>query len=341
MNNRVIIIAEAGVNHNGSYENAKKLILAGAEAGVDYVKFQTFKASKLVSKDAEKADYQKRNTNDESISQFEMLKKLEMPEKWHYDLIKYAESLNIKFLSTGFDEESIDFLESINIDLFKIPSGEITNKPFLEHISKKKKPIIISTGMANLEEVRAAIEVLQNNGIQKTSITILHCNTEYPTPMLDVNLKAMLTLKEEFEVNIGYSDHTLGIEVPIAAVALGAKVIEKHFTLDKNMDGPDHKASLDPMELKQMVKSIRNIERALSGSGIKEPSDSELKNIQIARKSIHINKSLEKGHIITKEDLIMMRPGDGISPMKIQLVIGKTSVRLLNKFHKLSLEDIN
>lgn len=341
MNNRVLIIAEAGVNHNGSYENAKKLILAGAEAGVDYVKFQTFKASKLVSKDAEKADYQKRNTNDESISQFEMLKKLEMPEKWHYDLIKYAESLNIKFLSTGFDEESIDFLESINVDLFKIPSGEITNKPFLEHISKKKKPIIISTGMANLEEVRAAIEVLQNNGIQKTSITILHCNTEYPTPMLDVNLKAMLTLKEEFEVNIGYSDHTLGIEVPIAAVALGAKVIEKHFTLDKNMDGPDHKASLDPMELKQMVKSIRNIEKAISGSGIKEPSDSELKNIQIARKSIHINKSLEKGQIITKEDLIMMRPGDGISPMKIQLVIGKTSVRLLNKFHKLSLEDIN
>lgn len=341
MNNRVLIIAEAGVNHNGSYENAKKLILAGAEAGVDYVKFQTFKASKLVSKDAEKADYQKRNTNDESISQFEMLKKLEMPEKWHYDLIKYAESLNVKFLSTGFDEESLDFLESINIDLFKIPSGEITNKPFLEHISKKKKPIIISTGMANLEEVRAAIEVLQNNGIQKTSITILHCNTEYPTPMLDVNLKAMLTLKEEFEVNIGYSDHTLGIEVPIAAVALGAKVIEKHFTLDKNMDGPDHKASLDPMELKQMVKSIRNIEKAISGSGIKEPSNSELKNIQIARKSIHINKSLEKGQIITKEDLIMMRPGDGISPMKIQLVIGKTSVRLLNKFHKLSLEDIN
>jgi N,N'-diacetyllegionaminate synthase len=341
MINKVLIIAEAGVNHNGSYENAKKLILAGAEAGVDYVKFQTFKASKLVSKDAEKADYQKRNTNDDSISQFEMLKKLEMPEKWHYDLIKYAESLNVKFLSTGFDEESIDFLESINIDLFKIPSGEITNKPFLEHISKKKKPIIISTGMANLEEVRAAIEVLQNNGIQKTIITILHCNTEYPTPMLDVNLKAMLTLKEEFEVNIGYSDHTLGIEVPIAAVALGAKVIEKHFTLDKNMEGPDHKASLDPMELKQMVKSIRNIERAISGSGIKEPSDSELKNILIARKSIHINKSLEKGQIITKEDLIMMRPGDGISPMKIQLVIGKTSVRLLNKFHKLSLEDIN
>ena len=339
MINKVLIIAEAGVNHNGNYENAKKLIFAGAEAGVDYVKFQTFKASKLVSKDAEKADYQKRNTNDETISQFEMLKKLEMPEKWHYDLIKYAESLNVKFLSTGFDEESIDFLESINIDLFKIPSGEITNKPFLEHISKKNRPIFISTGMANLEEVRAAIEVLQNNGVQKTSITILHCNTEYPTPMLDVNLKAMLTLKEEFEVNIGYSDHTLGIEVPIAAVALGAKVIEKHFTLDKNMEGPDHKASLDPLELKQMVKSIRNIEVALSGSGIKEPSDSELKNIQIARKSIHINKTLEKGHILKKEDLIMMRPGDGISPMDIDLYLNKQIATNLPKGQKVSKSD--
>lgn len=325
MINRTIIIAEAGVNHNGSYENAKKLILAGAEAGVDYVKFQTFKASKLVSKDAKKADYQKRNTNDESLSQFEMLKKLEMPEEWHYDLIKYAESLNVKFLSTGFDEESIDFLESINIDLFKIPSGEITNKPFLEHISKKKKPIIISTGMANLEEVRSAIEVLQNNGIQKTSITILHCNTEYPTPMLDVNLKAMLTLKEEFDVNIGYSDHTLGIEVPIAAVALGAKVIEKHFTLDKNMEGPDHKASLDPFELKQMVKSIRNIELALSGSGIKEPSDSELKNIQIARKSIVAKTSIQKGDRFTEFNITAKRPGMGLSPMKWDEVIGKVA----------------
>ncbi len=322
MNNKVLIIAEAGVNHNGSYENAKKLILAGAEAGVDFVKFQTFKASKLVSKDAEKADYQKRNTNDESISQFEMLKKLEMPEKWHYDLIKYAESLNVKFLSTGFDEESIDFLESINIDLFKIPSGEITNKPFLEHISKKKKPIIISTGMANLEEVRAAIEVLQNNGTLKSSITILHCNTEYPTPMLDVNLKAMLTLKEEFEVNIGYSDHTLGIEVPIAAVALGAKVIEKHFTLDKNMEGPDHKASLDPLELKQMVKSIRNIEKALSGNGIKEPTLSEKKNIILSRKSIVASKVINIGDRFSDDNLTVKRPGDGISPMLWNTIIG-------------------
>ncbi len=340
MNNKVIIIAEAGVNHNGSYENAKKLILAGAEAGVDYVKFQTFKAHKLVSKDAEKAQYQKKNTNDETVSQFEMLKKLEMPESWHYDLIKYAESLGIKFLSTGFDEESIDFLDSIKIDLFKIPSGEITNKPFLEHIAKKKKPIIVSTGMATLNEVRAAIDVLHSNGIPNKQITVLHCNTEYPTPMKDVNLRAMLTLKQEFDVNIGYSDHTLGIEVPIASVALGASVIEKHFTLDKNMEGPDHKASLDPDELKEMVKSIRNIEEALSGSGIKEPSESESKNIQIARKSIHTNKLLQKGNLLRKEDLIMMRPGDGISPMDIDLFVNKQIAKDLPEGHKITKSDI-
>ena len=339
MKNKVLIIAEAGVNHNGSYENAKKLILAGAEAGVDYVKFQTFKADRLVSKHAEKADYQKRNMNDEITTQFEMLKKLEMPESWHHDLIKYADSLGIKFLSTGFDEESIDFLDSIKIELFKIPSGEITNKPFLEHIAKKKKPIIVSTGMANIEEVRAAIKVLNNNGIQKTSITILHCNTEYPTPMLDVNLKAMLTLKEEFDVNIGYSDHTLGIEVSIAAVALGASVVEKHFTLDKSMEGPDHKASLDPFELKLMVTSIRNVEKALSGSGIKEPSASEIKNIKIARKSLHTKKSITSGQTLKREDLIMMRPGDGISPMDIDLYINKQIKFNLPEGHKILKSD--
>lgn len=337
MNNKVLIIAEAGVNHNGSYENAKKLILAGAEAGVDYVKFQTFKASKLVSKDAEKAEYQKLNTNDTTISQFEMLKKLEMPKKWHYDLIKYADSLGVKFLSTGFDEESIDFLDSINIDLFKIASGEITNKPFLEHIAKKKKPIIVSTGMANLAEVQAAIEILQNNGTQKKSITILHCNTEYPTPMLDVNLKAMLTLKEAFEVNIGYSDHTLGIEVPIAAVALGAKVIEKHFTLNKDMEGPDHKASLDPLELKQMVKSIRNIEKALSGSGIKEPTLSEKKNIILSRKSIVASKVINIGDKFSDDNLTVKRPGDGISPMLWNTIIGKHSNRIYQPDDKIEL----
>lgn len=340
MINKVLIIAEAGVNHNGSLENAKNLILAGASAGVDYVKFQTFKANKLVSKDAKKAHYQKLNTKDENTSQFEMLKKLEMPKSWHHELIKYAESLNVKFLSTGFDEESIDFLDTIKIDLFKIPSGEITNKPFLEHIAKKKKPIIVSTGMANIDEVRSAIEVLQDNGIQKNSMTILHCNTEYPTPMLDVNLKAMLSLKEEFQVNIGYSDHTLGIEVPIAAVALGATVIEKHFTLDKNMEGPDHKASLNPFELKQMVNSIRNIEMALSGSGIKEPSASELKNIQIARKSIHTNKALSKGDKLSRENIVMMRPGDGISPMDLDLYLNKKIAKNLPEGHKISKKDL-
>ena len=339
MNSHTIIIGEAGVNHNGNYDIAKKLILAGAEAGVDYVKFQTFKANMLVTKEAEKAEYQKRNTLDQNASQYEMLKKLEMPEKWHYDLIKYAESLGVKFLSTGFDEESINFLDSLNIDLFKIPSGEITNKPFLEHIAKKKKNIIISTGMSNLEEVRAAINVLYKNGIQKKLITILHCNTEYPTPMIDVNLKAMIALRTEFDVNIGYSDHTIGIEVPIAAVVLGANVIEKHFTLDKNMEGPDHKASLEPLELKQMVNSIRNIEKALAGTGIKEPSNSEIKNIQIARKSIHTNKELKKGHVLQKDDLIMLRPGDGISPMDIDLYLSKQIKSNLPAGHKILLTD--
>ena len=339
MKSHTIIIGEAGVNHNGNYDIAKKLILAGAEAGVDYVKFQTFKANKLVTKVAEKAEYQKRNTLDQNTSQYEMLKKLEMPQKWHYDLIKYAESLGVKFLSTGFDEESINFLDSLNIDLFKIPSGEITNKPFLEHIAKKKKNIIISTGMSNLEEVRAAINVLYNNGIQKKLITILHCNTEYPTPMIDVNLKAMIALRTEFDVNIGYSDHTIGIEVPIAAVVLGANVIEKHFTLDKNMEGPDHKASLEPLELKQMVNSIRNIEKALAGTGIKEPSNSEIKNIQIARKSIHTNKELKKGHVLQKDDLIMLRPGDGISPMDIDLYLSKQIKSNLPAGHKILLTD--
>ncbi len=340
MSNKVIIIAEAGVNHNGDFEKAKKLILAAAESGADYVKFQTFKAEKLVSKNAIKADYQKKNTNEKFDSQFEMLKKLEMPEFWHYDLIKYSNSLNIKFLSTGFDEDSIDFLDTLDIDLFKIPSGEITNKPFLEHIAKKNKQIIISTGMANLNEVREAIEILYINGIKKNAITILHCNTEYPTPMADVNLKAMLTLKEEFDVNIGYSDHTLGIEVPIAAVALGASIIEKHFTLDKNMEGPDHKASLEPFELKQMVCSIRNIELAISGSGIKEPSLSEQKNLLIARKSIHTNKEIKKGQLIKKEDLVMMRPGDGISPMLIESIIGSLTNIDLPKGHKISQKDL-
>ena len=340
MNKKVIIIAEAGVNHNGNFDNAKKLILAAANAGADYVKFQTFKADKLVSKDAQKAEYQKANLKEVGDTQYEMLKKLEMSEDWHYELIKYANECGIKFLSTGFDEDSIDFLNSLNIDLFKVPSGEITNKPYLEHIAKKGKPIILSTGMSTLNEVRDAIRVLQNNGISNSNLTVLHCNTEYPTPMSDVNLKAMNSLQEEFEINIGYSDHTIGIEVPIAAVALGAMLIEKHLTLDRTMDGPDHLASLTPEELKLMVVSIRNIEFAISGSGIKEPSLSEQKNSLIARKSIHTNKLIKKGQTIKKEDLIMMRPGDGISPMLIESVIGSLANKNLPEGYKISKTDL-
>jgi N-acetylneuraminate synthase len=322
MNNKVIIIAEAGVNHNGDFENAKKLILAAANAGADYVKFQTFKADKLVSKDAQKAEYQKANLKDEGDTQYDML---EMSEVWHYELIKYSNECGIKFLSTGFDEDSIDFLDSLNIDLFKVPSGEITNKPYLEHIAKKGKPIVISTGMSNLQEIKEAVEVIQNFQIAKNQITILHCNTEYPTPMQDVNLLAMNTIQSELGVQVGYSDHTLGIEVPIAAVALGACIIEKHFTLDKNMNGPDHKASLDPLELKEMVRLIRNIEFAISGSGIKEPSVSEIKNIEITRKSIVAKSKIMKGERFTNSNITTKRPGTGLSPMQWELVIGRTA----------------
>jgi N,N'-diacetyllegionaminate synthase len=340
MNNKVIIIAEAGVNHNGNFENAKKLILAAANSGADYVKFQTFKADKLVSKDAQKAEYQKANLKEDGVTQYEMLKKLEMPELWHYDLIKYANECGIKFLSTGFDEESIDFLDSLNIDLFKVPSGEITNKPYIEHIAKKGKPIVISTGMSNLQEIKEAVDVIQYHQISIKNIIILHCNTEYPTPMQDVNLLAMKTIQNELGVQVGYSDHTLGIEVPIAAVALGAVLIEKHFTLDRSMVGPDHLASLTPEELKQMVTSIRNIELAITGNGIKEPSKSEQKNLLIARKSIHTNKIIKKGQTIKKEDLIMMRPGDGISPMLIEDVIGSFANKNLPQGYKISQTDL-
>jgi N,N'-diacetyllegionaminate synthase len=259
-----------------------------------------------------------------------MLKKLEMPEAWHYELIKYANECGIKFLSTGFDEDSIDFLDSLNIDLFKVPSGEITNKPYLEHIAKKGKPIVISTGMSNMQEIKDAVEVLQKHQIAKNNITILHCNTEYPTPMQDVNLLAMNTIQNELGVQVGYSDHTLGIEVPIAAVALGATIIEKHFTLDRSMVGPDHLASLTPDELKQMVISIRNIEIAISGSRLKEPSRSEIKNIQIARKSIVAKSKILKGEKFTQSNLTTKRPGTGMSPMQWNHVIGKTANKDFN-----------
>jgi N-acetylneuraminate synthase/N,N'-diacetyllegionaminate synthase len=327
MKNKVIIIAEAGVNHNGDYELARKLILEAANAGADYVKFQTFKADNLVTKDAQKADYQKSNLKEGGDTQYEMLKKLEISEEWHYKLIEYAKECDIKFLSTGFDEDSVDFLDSLKIDLFKIPSGEITNKPYLEHIAKKGKPVVISTGMSNLQEIKDAIDVFEKHQISKNNVTILHCNTEYPTPMQDVNLLAMTTIQKVLEVNVGYSDHTLGIEVPIAAVALGAVIIEKHFTLDRNMVGPDHLASLVPEELKQMITSIRNIEKAISGSGIKQPSDSEKKNIAVVRKSLHYKNDLIKGAKIEKQNLITLRPGNGISPMNYEKIIGKTLSR--------------
>jgi N,N'-diacetyllegionaminate synthase len=335
---RTIIIAEAGVNHNGDFEIAKKLVLEAAKSGADYVKFQTFTAETLVSKLAIKADYQKSNSNVDT--QFTMLKSLEIPIEWYDALIKYCDKLGIKFLSTAFDEESLNFLEKLNVDLFKVPSGEITNKPYLEHVAKKGKPIIISTGMSSINDISNAIEILTINHILKENITILHCNTEYPTPMSDVNLKAMLSLKKQFGVKVGYSDHTLGIEVPIAAVALGAEVIEKHFTLDKNMDGPDHKASLSPIELTDMVRAIRNIELAISGSGEKGVTESERKNMAIARKSIHLKNEIKSGHIIGFNDLIMKRPGNGISPMQIDEVIGKKVVRDLNEEHMLAFNDL-
>jgi len=337
---RTLIIAEAGVNHNGDFENAKKLIDIASDAGADIVKFQTFKAEKLVNSTAKKAEYQLCNTGNSDDSQLKMLKNLELPFEWHFKLKDYSLSKGIEFASTGFDEESVDFLESIGQIFFKIPSGELTNKPYLQHIARKNKIVIISTGMANLEEIQDAISVLINEGLSKEKITILHCNTEYPTPMKDVNLKAMLTIQKEFDVKVGYSDHTLGIEVPIAAVALGATVIEKHFTISRNLPGPDHPASLEPEELKQMVKSIRNIELALSGDGIKKASESEIKNIEIARKSICINKDMKSGEVISKDDISIKRPGNGISPMKIDVIIGKKLVKNINSDSTLKWEDV-
>jgi N,N'-diacetyllegionaminate synthase len=337
---KTIIIAEAGVNHNGSKENAKKLIDAAAAAGADYVKFQTFKAGKLVSSHAKKARYQQQNINDGDDSQLAMIRKLELSEDVHYELFDYCKTQGIKFLSTGFDEESIDFLEKLGIDLFKIPSGEITNKPYLQHIAGKGKPVILSTGMATIKEIEDALAVFSAEGLPTDKITVLHCNTEYPTPMNDVNLRAMLHIKETFHVKVGYSDHTLGIEVPVAAVALGAAVIEKHFTLDRNLPGPDHKASHEPNELLAMVKAIRNTEKAISGSGLKGPTPSEIPNIPVARKSIHYAGNLEKGHIIAKTNLVMKRPGDGISPMEYEKCLGKSLRTNVQEDQMLKWEDL-
>ncbi len=319
----VFIIAEIGVNHNGDLSLAKKMILEAKKAGVDAVKFQSFKADNLVSKDAKKADYQIKNTGKKE-SQHDMIKRLELSEEDHIYLKEICDKEKIEFLSSPFDIESANLLLSLGINTVKVPSGEITNLPYLEEIGKLYENIIISTGMSDLYEIKEAINILNKH--KKPNITVLHCNTEYPTPMEDVNLLAIKTMEKELNLPIGYSDHTDGIEVSISAVALGATVIEKHFTLDKNMEGPDHKASLEPRELKQMVDAIRNIEKAL-GDGVKKPSKSEKKNIVIARKSIVAKCNISKGEKFTKENLAIKRPGDGISPMKWYDVLGQVAKR--------------
>ncbi|WP_373733981.1 N-acetylneuraminate synthase [Bacteroides heparinolyticus] len=323
----VVIIAEAGVNHNGNIENALRLIDVAADAGVDYIKFQTFKAENLVSRSAKKAEYQIQNTGDIKESQLQMLKKLELSEEQHERLIAYCKEKKVKFFSTAFDLSSLEYLQSIGLDMVKIPSGEITNLPYLRKAASLFRKVILSTGMSTMQEISDAMHVFLKAGISKEDITILHCNTEYPTPMEDVNLKAIQHIQKEFQTAVGYSDHTLGIEIPVAAVALGASIIEKHFTLDKTMKGPDHKASLDPNELKAMVFAIRNIEKAISGSGLKTVSSSEQKNINIARKSIVANRRIVAGECFSEENLTVKRPGSGISPMKWDAVIGKTAIK--------------
>jgi N-acetylneuraminate synthase len=333
------IIAEAGVNHNGDMELAKKLIDAAREAGADYVKFQTFIASKLVSADAPKAEYQSAGDKTGSGKQLEMLQKLELNREQHLELIEHCKKKNIKFLSTAFDLESIDLLIELGITLFKIPSGEITNLPYLKKIGSQKKEVILSTGMCVMEEISDAMEVLVQAGTDLEKITVLHCTTDYPAKLQDVNLKAMVHIHEKLKVNIGYSDHTRGIEVPIAAAALGAQVIEKHFTLDRTLPGPDHKASLEPGELKEMIAAIRNIEIAL-GSEIKEPTAAELQNRIVARKSVHLATDLPAGHVLTENDLVMKRPGNGISPMLMENLIGKKTRMDLPADHLLKGEDL-
>ena len=324
--NHTIIIAEAGVNHNGSIELAKLLIDEAVESGVDYIKFQTFKSENLVTRTAKQADYQKKNIGDSDNSQYNMLKELELSEEQHFELIEYCNKKGIKFFSTAFDMDSIDFLTSLNLGLWKIPSGELTSYPYVKKIASFGEPVILSTGMSSTEEISDTVNLLVSCGLPKEKITILHCNTEYPTPMCDVNLLALNSIKKRFQTENGYSDHTVGIEVPIAAVALGAKVIEKHFTLDRNLPGPDHKASLEPSELKAMVSAIRNIEQAL-GSEEKKVSSSEMKNKAVARKSIVAAKAIKAGEMFSEENLTVKRPGIGISPMKWESVIGQVAIR--------------
>lgn len=320
---KVFIIAEAGVNHNGKVDTAKKMVLAASEARADAIKFQTFKAEYGISKFAQKAEYQK-NTTGKNESQLNMAKKLELDADAHVEIMSFCEEKNIMFLSSPFDLVSIDLLDKMGLRIFKVPSGEITNLPYLRKIGGLKKKLILSTGMADLREVGRALNILTKAGTKKENITVMHCNTEYPTPYKDVNLRAMIAIRDRFKVSVGYSDHTLGAEIPVAAVALGASVIEKHFTLDKRMPGPDHRASMEPFEFREMVKSIRNIESAL-GNGVKKPSLSELKNKPIARKSIVAAVDIEKGEIFNENNIAVKRPGTGISPMEWDRIIGKTA----------------
>jgi N,N'-diacetyllegionaminate synthase len=339
MQEAVVIIAEAGVNHNGSIDLAKQLIDVAAEAGVDYIKFQTFRADKIASKVAVKAEYQKKTTGGDE-GQLQMLKKLELSYDDHIELINYCREKSVSFLSTPFDLESIDLLKELGINIGKIPSGEITNRPYLLKMARSFNQLILSTGMADRSEVEQAINVLIDGGARKEDLVVLHCNTEYPTPYEDVNLHAMTAMGREFSVRVGYSDHTEGIEVPIAAVALGASMIEKHFTLDRSMEGPDHKASLEPAELVKMVRSIRNIEKAL-GSALKTPSPSEIKNRTIARKSLVALRDLPAGHVLTEEDITTKRPGTGISPMLIDKLLGRKLLQPIKEDDLFTPEHIN
>lgn len=333
MAEETFIIAEAGVNHNGDITLAKQLVDVAVESGVDAVKFQTFSAENLVCQNTPKAEYQKQRTvSDES--QFDMLKKLELDPDAHRILINHCRNRGVQFLSSPFDLESIDLLNELGMDTFKIPSGEITNLPYLRKLGGLKKRTILSTGMSTMAEIEAAIHVLFASGLDKNMLALLHCNTEYPTPMADVNLRAIQTMADHFNISVGYSDHTLGIEIPIAAVALGARVIEKHFTLDKKMPGPDHAASLEPLELVSMVKAIRNLEQAL-GDGVKRPTPSEEKNRSVARKSIVAKQSIRKGDLLTAENLIAKRPGVGISPMEWDRIVGTRAVKSFHPDEKI------
>lgn len=333
------IIAEAGVNHNGDLNLAKKLIDCAAAAGADYIKFQTFRAEDTVSAAAQKAPYQIRNTSDTGNKQLELLRQLELNAAAHQELYDYCQAKKIKFLSTAFDEHGLDLLKKFNLDFYKIPSGEITNAPFLRYLAEQKKPLVVSTGMSNLLEIEAAIQVLEKSGCQRTNITLLQCTTAYPCPVDEANLTAMQELAKHFGTKVGFSDHTPGIEVSLAAAALGASIIEKHLTLDRNLPGPDHQASIEPQEFVALVKGVRIIEKAL-GSGIKTPSTSERENSVIARKSIHLKKALKAGHCLSQADLVMKRPGNGISPMELDSVVGSVLKHDLPEEHQLQLTDL-